>query len=284
MDKLKTLGKAVNAVGRLSPKLAGNIALQLFMRPRRIPIHPSSAEFLASADRLELSFGKGIVGYRAEAIGPERQRVLLIHGWESHAGRWVPLMRRLTAKGCTCYAVDGPAAGQSGGRTTPFNYYIEALLAFEQEFGPFDAYVGHSLGGGVVAQLLRLVPNARLPKRAVVMAAFDESEHVFDRYERMMAYTPAVRAAFDAHIGTLVEKVRAGATIRSYSNTAALNQVDGVAGLVVHSRDDKVSPYCEGLALHEAWTDSTLVSFSDKGHGLTAPEVLTEVEAFITAA
>ena len=286
---IRVLGTALNGLARLSPRLAGALAVRLFVTPRRVPMRPQTAAFLDSSDRHYLTGpgGHELAAYRfrpkpvADAADPARApRVLLVHGWESHAGRWVPLIRALRDRGCAVVAFDGPAAGRSRGTTSAFNDYVAAAQAVEEALGPFDVYIGHSLGGGVAAQLAARVPRGRRPARVAIMGSFDESEHVFDRYHAMLGLSDRVRAAFDAHVAGLLADPRAAAdtpapTVRDYSNTAAVAGLgQAVAGLIVHDRDDAVSPYAEGVALHEAWPGSRLLTFTGEGHGLKGQRVL----------
>ena len=284
--RYRRLGAAVNTVARLSPRLAGRVATRLFIRPRRFAPSPEEAAYLAEARHLPFPFDPPLVGYRwapRHRAARPRLRVLLIHGWESYAARWAPLARRLVERDAVVHAFDGPAAGASGGRITPFNLYVRAAAAFEREHGPFDVFVGHSLGGGVAAQLAARLPPGRRPSRAVVMACFDESEHVFDRYHEMLGLSGRVRRAFDARIHRIVDRLTSD-TVRDYSNTAALQRVgDGAEGLVVHSRDDAVAPVREAEALHAAWPGARLVVYDDEGHGLYGARVREEVVDFVTA-
>lgn len=283
---LKALGAAINTLARLSPKLAGRVALRLFISPRRVAISPQSQAYLDKAEQLHINWVEQLAGYRFQ---PKQltdddappTRVLLVHGWESHAGRWVPLIQRLRKAGCEVTAFDGPAAGRSSGKKTPFNAYIDAIRQVERHFGPYDAMVGHSLGAGVVAQLLNRLSDERVPARAVLMAGFDESNHVFDRYHAMLSLDDRVRASFDTRIVAQLSGAPGEATIRDYSNTAALAQCGDIDGLVVHSIDDEVSPYCEGVALHEAWPNSRLLTFENERHRLTGKRVLEAVVEFV---
>ena len=276
--RLLRIGRFVNGVGRLSPKLAGWIALQLFMHPRRIPMEPEVAAFMDATEQLKHRTARHLLhGYRwaATAAAP---RVLLIHGWESHSGRWMPLIEHLVSGGASVTAMDGPAAGRSNGRRTPFNEYVYEALAFEAAYGPFDVMVGHSLGAGVVAQLASRVPADRHPRSLALMGAFDESEHVFERYFAMMAYGVEVRASFWRHI---VKLLGAEETVESFSNKTAVGGLGHVRGLVLHSDDDPISPVHEALDLHAAWPNAELWRYADAGHGLTDPEVVERLAGWI---
>lgn len=275
--KLLRLGRVINTLGRLSPKLAGWIALQLFMRPRRSKYSPAAEVFMSKAAELQAASRGRLHGYQwgAKTLRP---RVLLVHGWESHAGRWIPMAEALLRSGAQVTAFDGPAQGRSSGRRTPFNEYVTAALDFEAAHGPFDAYVGHSLGGGVVIQLAARVPVARQPKAVVCMAGFDESEHVFERYHRMLGYQSHVQASYDRHVLKLLGP---SAAVRDYSNTAAVAQLGDIKGLVVHSDDDEVMPIAEGLILHGAWPNAELHQYPDGQHRLTAEHIVERIVEWV---
>jgi len=272
----------MNLLAMLSPKLAGRIAVRLFIRPRRIPLRPTSQAYLDKAEPLHAEVDYPLVGYKWQAKGQVKKRVLLIHGWESHAGRWVPLVQRLRKKGMEVVAFDGPAAGQSGGKETPFNYYIECMQEVERQHGPFDAVVGHSLGGGVAVQLCARLDSKRRPSQLVIMAAFDESNHVFDRYQSMLNFNDQVRDAFDSHVIAMVNsRSDVELTIKDFSNAAVAKTLSDVEALIVHSTDDIISPCKEGLTIYEAWPNAQLATFANEGHGLKGKEVLAKIVNFL---
>lgn len=276
------LGKAINTLALLSPKLAGNIAVRLFIRPRRIPVRLEAQKYLEKAAPLHVDVGHDLQGYKWPAKGNIRGRVLLIHGWESHAGRWVPLVQRLRKKGFEVVAFDGPAAGKSGGKETPFNFYIDCIEEVERVHGPFDGLVGHSLGGGVAVQLCARLHRERTPLKAVIMAVFDESNHVFDRYQKMLALSDNVRAAFDRHIiGMVNSRSERPLSVQDFSNVAVAKTLSNVEALIVHSTDDPVSPYPEGQAVQQAWPNAQLATFENEGHRLQGKEVLSKIVSFL---
>ena len=275
-QNMHRVGRVLDGLYRLSPRLAAKVAVRIFTSPKRVACSPTEEEFINRAEPVDTDFDDALAGYRwgAQDAAP---RVLLIHGWESNAGRWQPLGDRLLRKGCRVFAFDAPASGRSSGRTVPYNHYVAAALAFEGQHGPFDVYIGHSFGGGVVAQLASRVPVERRPARMAVMASFDETEHVFDRYQDMLKFSDRVRSVFDA---LLLASLGPGGKVRDYSNTAALEELSEVDGLVIHSRDDAISPYAEGQALHAAWPGAELLSFDNQGHALRGEPVLNALENF----
>ena len=285
-SKERALGAVINALSQLSPRLASRVALELFTRPRRPPTRPQTVEWLRSATELHLSYeGLQLRGYRwaaPDAPPDAHPNVLLVHGWESHAGRWRSLADGLLAAGISVYALDGPASGASTGRRTNLIRYTGALVQFERSFGPFDALVGHSLGGGVAAQLLARTPLPRRAKAAVVMASFDEPEHVFDRYFDLLGMSQRTRQRFDQRALRMVPE--AGG-LENYSTTAALRALGKeVRGLVVHALDDEVSPFAEGKAIHASWAGSELWELPHGGHRLREPALQERIAAWLRGA
>ena len=273
--RLHKIGANINRLGRLSPKLAGRVALELFIRPRRKPLRPLAAERLAEAEQLKAL--PGIRGYRW--AGKEGSpRVLLLHGWQSNSSRWLPLIDRLLPLGFEVLAFDAPASGKSVGRRLGFDRYVKTALRFNQVYGPFDAWAGHSLGGGVVLQSLKRLPSEQRPLAAIAMATFDESEHVFDRYQELLHFDQRVRRQFERHVNRLIDD---GKGIRAYSNVDAARSLGEVKGLIVHSQDDDVCPYEEALRIRDAWPGCAMISFEDQRHWLRGSTVDQKLEAWL---
>ena len=91
-QQLLRLGSLINFIAKVSPWLAGRIAVKLFISPRRQPIRKPVRSFLKEAVPLWFEFKPNLAAYRwhSRKVSP---KVLLIHGWESHSGRWMPLVK-----------------------------------------------------------------------------------------------------------------------------------------------------------------------------------------------
>lgn len=276
---LKNIGKSVNSIAKVSPRISGRLAFQLFIRPQRVRFKADSLQFIRKSKRLSCDFKPRLASYKWKSNQSEKnKKVFLLHGWNSNTGRWKSLAEAFIAKGYDIYAFDAPACGNSKGKRLPFNLYVDAALAFEAKYGPFDAYVGHSFGGGVVAQLLSNLPKERLPEAAVLLAPFDESVSVIQRYFQLLGYSEGVKKAFlkvlDSRLGGLD-------VLEKYSNKTALSNVEEVAGLIIHSRNDAVNPYEEGVQLHQAWKGSILKTYKAEGHRLRSDKVIDDVTNFV---
>jgi hypothetical protein len=82
-DDLKMVRSGFRLLGALSPALAGRLAVNVFLTPRRRAISSSAQTIMAQATPLTIQHGsRKLAGYLWENSGPT---VLLVHGWESNA-------------------------------------------------------------------------------------------------------------------------------------------------------------------------------------------------------
>src|SRR5215208_5699212 len=153
-------------VGRLSPALAGWFAAKLFAWPRRHPRPARERELIARGARLNLPGGLYATAWGA---GPT---VLLVHGWEGRGAQLGAFVDPLVAAGYRVVALDGPAHGDSPGRTTTGPEFARALIATRDVVGPLAAVVRSEehtselqSRGHLVCRLLREQTKTRLPTR-----------------------------------------------------------------------------------------------------------------------
>lgn len=78
--------------------------------------------------------------------GFSNKKVLLAHGWAGRSTQLFMIANKLLEKGFMVVSFDGPAHGNSTGKTTNLIEYIATIKAIQKEFGPFEAAVGHSFG------------------------------------------------------------------------------------------------------------------------------------------
>jgi pimeloyl-ACP methyl ester carboxylesterase len=90
--------------------------------------------------------------------------VLLVHGWEFHAGRMTPLVQPLLQQGFRVVAFNAPAHGGSSGKGLNAVAYARAAHAVIERVagGRVEGVVAHSLGGLAVSYMLaRLGPESQ---------------------------------------------------------------------------------------------------------------------------
>lgn len=266
-------------VGRLSPRLAGDLAYRLFFSTRpRMAVRSADAATHDDAHRGTLLVRGIPVTTYTWGTGP--RTVLLLHGWRGRASQFAPLVRELVAEGFRVVAFDAPAHGSSGGRHTDIRDWVDAAEQLDRTHGPFSALIGHSFGG--LAALTVARSSGSVPAVAVVAGAAAPEAFLaqFARDLRLDA------AAADRLRTRFHRRIRLDpATAAERYDAAAHPLPAGTALLIVHDRGDRRMPDHDALRLHAAHPGrSRLVRTVGLGHTrvLSADPTLDAVVALVT--
>lgn len=144
-------------LGRLMPvRIARRLALQ-FRTPRRQlshkPRRPEELAVLLNARPLCLRFdGLELAGYewRPRYGASDSAPILLMHGWEGRASQFAQLIETLLRQGHRVIAFDAPGHGDSPGGESTVGAFADLVLEIDHAHGPFQAAIGHSMGGAAV--------------------------------------------------------------------------------------------------------------------------------------
>ncbi|MGD9573326.1 MAG: alpha/beta fold hydrolase [Thermoleophilia bacterium] len=273
--RARTAGRAVRALGRLSPALAARVAEAIFCRTVRKPPRAEEAAVLARAEGFELrAVGERLQGYRWGSSGGPR--LLLVHGWWSHAGRFATLAEAAATEGAEVIAFDAPGHGRSSGWRASMPEFARSLRAVAEAVGPVDAVIGHSLGGA--AALFAMTRGLRV-RRAVTIAAPADVTGWADLFRDALD----LPAPIDARMRRNLER-RLALGWHELDVPAQLHTLD-VPGLVVHDRGDPDIAFAEGELLARAWPGARFLSTEGLGHRavLRDPGVVRDVLAFALA-
>lgn len=266
---VRVYGVGLRALGVVAPGSADRALARRFGTPLRRRGEPAVGLY----DR---SWFLAHDGHRLPVwTGGAGPRVLLAHGWDSHAAYWDPLARVLMAAGRQVVAFDMPAHGGATGRRTSVFGMARAIHAVARATGPFAAIVGHSAGGTAAALALREgleVAGAALLATPALPATFmfPLAEALGLRHERGLSALAA--------LGTVV-----GRDPFEADTVAAVGALR-IPGLVVHDHDDARAPWRDGRAIAEAWRGARLLSTRGLGHSRVAsdPRVVAEVARFLS--
>jgi pimeloyl-ACP methyl ester carboxylesterase len=259
------------AVSAVSERAGGLCAELAFRRPPRFPATRAEKALLARAVR---STVRGPLGEIAVWHWGEGPRVLLAHGWGSHAGRLTPFVPALLGSGFGVTAFDAPGHGASHGRFASLPEFVEALDLVARIASPI-ALVGHSLGAAAAALAMR----AGVPCRAAVLLSTPADPAAYTRrYARWMRLSPTV---------TEILCRRLEMRYRSPLDGYRLDRpCPDVATLLVHDRGDARVPVSNARRLAEAWPEARLIETRGLGHHriLRDPGVRGLVDRFLSLA
>lgn len=267
IEKLRRLAGALAWTDRFAPAAAERLAARLFFTPRR----------LRSGER------RGLAGARAVRLGGlpawrwgDGPPVLLVHGWEGHAGHLAGFVEPLRARGFGVVAFDAPAHGDAPGSTVTLPQFADAVARVAAIVGPLEAVVGHSFGA--LATLLALHTGA-LRSPSVVLVAPPSPLKQFTWFAAALGLAPDLAARVQRRIHAV-----AGLPLAAVE-PAALAAGVATPGLVVHDRDDAVVPAQRSEALARAWSGAELLVTAGLGHLriLADPGVHAAAVAFVAA-
>ncbi len=269
------------ALAAVAPPLAVEAGFRVFrtvgpparVRPVDRPVHERARRGRARAG------GGDVMTYAwGDRSAPP---VLLVHGWRLRASRFATLVEGLESAGLRPVAFDGPAHGDSAGRSTTVLDMVAAMQAVQATAGPFAAVVGHSLGGLAAGLAVR---DGLAADRYVAIAAPTGFDSVVASFRRLAGLPAALQ-------DPLCDRVARGLFPHVDHARDRLNLVrhpvpDGVATLFLHDVEDSVHGAVEARRLHAAHPGSELLVTAGLGHNrvLDDLEVVAAVVRHATAA
>lgn len=260
---------------RMSPALAGWVALRMFLTPARRRIEAGDAPILAEARKRHLRAG----AYRFVAWqwGDTAPWVVLLHGWGSHAARFGSFIAPLRAAGFSVIGIDAPAHGESPGRQSDLLRFRDCLAEVLRTHSPVHAVIGHSLGGGALLTVLAETPEHH-PQKICLFGVPSDMDYILESFALMLSLGEPARASLHRQF----EK-KFGRSAKAISVAAAAPSVR-IPVLVVHDDDDNVAPIAQGLAIVDALPGAALWRTRGFGHSgaLRDPATIAQVVSFLT--
>jgi pimeloyl-ACP methyl ester carboxylesterase len=239
------------AMSRISLGACGACVALAFRRPPRYSPTRRERQALAAGALSRVRCGDVELAVWQWGDGP---RVLLAHGWGSHAGRLTHFIPELLAAGFGVSAFDAPAHGTSGGSFATLPDFINAFEVVARLVSPV-AVLGHSMGAAACALGLR---SGVLVRAAVLLAPPADPENYTRRYARRLRLSEGAIQ----HMHRCLEK-------QYGTRLADLRLVDldpGVPTLVVHDRGDVRVPAREGVEIARSWAGSRVWLTRGLGH------------------
>lgn len=266
----------INSASRVSPDLAGRLALQLWRRPGRpVEVRPDEREVHDAARTAYVENQHGRV--TTYAWGDGERPVLLVHGWGARASRFGAVVTALLEAGRSPVAYDawGHGATPGGARTIPDHRVVIERLA--ERHGPFEGVVAHSFGVPVALYAAR---DGLVGDRVVAISGMGEFGYLVDTFCAELGVREPVNAALRRSIertffdgdNTIWERLSAG-------------PLPGRDVLVVHDSGDRVVDRRQADVLVGVLGDrAQLVETSGLGHSriLRDPAVVDAAASFVT--
>jgi pimeloyl-ACP methyl ester carboxylesterase len=241
----------------ISTKLTVQFAARLFTSPIKhtIPKRELEMDRLARQEVLLIpSIQKRINVYHS---GATLKKILLVHGWSGRGTQLVKFTEAFEKLGFQIVSFDAPAHGKSPGNTTLMPDFIASILEIEKQFGPFEAAIGHSLGG---MSLLNAVKEGFKIKRLTIIGSGDIVKDIIDDFVKKLQLNSKIGDLLRIHF----EK-KSNRTMDSYSSFHAASEIS-IPVLVIHDENDQEVPVSCAHHIHQHLKNGDLMITQNLGH------------------
>lgn len=217
-------------IEKISPHLAARFFTYLFFTPiaYTVPGKEKKAESFAKKFTLLVDDRK----IQCYQWGSSTQTIIVLHGWAGRATQFRRFIKPFITAGYQVIGFDGPAHGQSQGRSTDLDQFKNVIEALVAQTGHVAAIVAHSFGG--VAALYAMANN--LPVKTLVnIASPTIGDDIIRTYRRATGASEKTAAAFKAYV---VRK--SGKSFDDFSAIEIIRHVPPTLNLLlVHDKNDR---------------------------------------------
>ncbi len=261
-------------IASISPKLSVLFSAKLFTTPIKhcTPKRELEMESKSIQKLIEIpAINKKVMTYQ---YGKSEKKILLSHGWSGRGTQLFKIADELIKSGYSTISFDAPAHGKSPGSTTIMSEFIETILEIEKQFGPFEAAVGHSLGG---MSLLNATKNGLAIYRLAIIGSGDAVQGIIDDFVTKLELKPSTSTQLRLHF----EK-KYDVNMDDYSAYKAAMEI-AIPVLVIHDKNDTEVPVTAGIHIHKHLKNGELFLTEGLGHRkiLGNAEVIEKVVGFI---
>ncbi len=198
---------------------------------------------------------------------------MLVHGWESNAARWEPLLPHLLESGFSVVALDAPAHGLSTGSELNLPFYAQVISECIRMFNP-SFLIGHSIGGAASLLSQHVSPALGL-KKMVLLGAPSDMSIILNNFHNILGLNRRSRSLLHQYFID-----RFGNGIEAYTAKLHCRNIS-LPALVAHDLNDDVVLYDEAVKITSAWPHARLVTTRGLGHSMHDDGLYREVVNFL---
>ncbi|MFV5689899.1 alpha/beta fold hydrolase [Flavobacterium sp. ZT3R25] len=258
----------------ISPKLITLFAAKLFTRPIKHKIPKRELEMDRNSIQQLINipaFDKEVMVYN---YGKSEKKILLVHGWSGRGTQLFKIADELLKAGFSTISFDAPAHGKSPGKNTIMVDFIAAILEIDKQFGPFEAAIGHSLGG---MSVLNAIKKGLKVNHAVVIGSGDVVQDIMDDFVAKLKLKSSISTRLRLHFEKKYKE-----DMNSFSAYLAAKETT-IPVLVIHDNNDPEVPVTAGIHIHKYLKNGTLFLTDGLGHRkiLGNPKVIEKTVQFI---
>lgn len=242
---------------KLSTRMTVLFAAKLFTTPirhkmprREFEMDKKSTQSVVKIPAIE----KDIVVYE---LGKAPKKVLLVHGWSGRGTQLFKIAESLVEQGFSTVSFDAPAHGKSAGTSSIMLEFIESIKELDRKFGPFEAAIGHSLGG---MALFNAVKDGLKLNRLITVGSGDVVKDIIDEFVSKIKLKQSMGLQLSQHLEKKYNK-----TMDSFSAYLSAQQVT-IPVLIIHDENDADVPVSASIHIYDQLKNGSLYITKKLGH------------------
>ncbi len=260
----------------VSPFLASRFAARLFLTPFKYELPFREKEMDENSRQTSIyvnTINREIVVYE---YGDSPKKILLVHGWSGRGTQLAKIAKQLLKNGYSVISFDAPAHGKAPGKISMMPFFIKSIHFLEEKYGPFEAVIGHSLGG---MSSLRAVKEGLKVKKLVIIGTANSVTRITRDFATNMRMNNGVADLMKKYLDS-----KFGQDMEEYSGALSAENLK-LPTLVIHDEEDVDVPVQDAHEIGEALKNSELFITKGLGHRriLGNEKVINKITTFITA-
>ncbi len=254
-------GLGLNIVSHLSNDWAAGILSNLWFTVFKSKPKLWITEFWQQADTcVEVQLGDKSVPVYFWGQGP---LVVVVHGWSGSGVQFRRLIPGLVAAGYQVAAFDAPAHGINPGKHTHLLEFSDSLLAIQQQIGPVDTVMAHSLGG--MAAVVAAQHGLSVP-RMVLFGPHLDLEKLYRSYSDLLNLNSKLSNRFRDKIGQKMAEILGVDDVWAMFTPANLLAQSNFQGLLIYDTEDEEIPQDQFKAIAQNWQSCRILETKGLGH------------------
>lgn len=241
----------------ISKTLVTQFSSVLFSTPIKFPIPKREKMMWESAQKSRLKIESLQKEIEILTYGFSKKKVLLVHGWSGRSTQLFMIADKLLENGYMVISFDAPSHGNSEGKRASMPDFLAAIDTINQKLGPFDAAVGHSLGG---MSLYNAVADGFKVKSFTSIGSADTISGVLTNFTNNLG----LKLKIAQKLKTLYDK-KNNDDIDNYSTSVRAKEID-IPVLVVHDSSDGDVPVSCAYNIRQNLKNGTILITRGLGH------------------
>ena len=202
--------------------------------------------------------------------------VLLIHGWNSNAARWAPLIDYINSDDFNIYLLEAPGHGCHKLQAFSIPAYAADIIKLNKLYH-FNVMIGHSIGGTALFYALHQSEFNQLNK-IISLGAPSDLRIMIDNFYDILKLSKNIRQAFDQNLEHQFQIQINDFCVPNFTKNIQ------IPVFLSHAKQDKVVLIEEAYKIYENLNNPTAFWLQNADHSMHQEALYSKINAFLNLA